>query len=617
MTFSDLGLPESVLAAVAAQSYETPTAIQAEAIPALMAGRDVVGVAQTGTGKTAAFGLPLISRLDPSDKHVQALVLAPTRELALQDEAAIAGFAVTTPGVRTLAVYGGAPFLPQKRALQDGVQVVVGTPGRIIDHLDRGTLKLDGVRFLVLDEGDEMLRMGFAEDVDRILSDTPSDRQVALFSATMPSDIRRTAEKHLHDPVEVSVARQSSTVSATEQCYAVVPYKRKTLALSRVLAAYDAEATLVFVRTRAAAEEVGVALNSRGIAASVISGDVPQTEREKVVNRLRSGQVRVLVATDVAARGLDVDRIGLVVNYDLPDDAETYVHRIGRTGRAGRTGVAFSFVTPTETGKLKRIEKGTRKSLVETAIPRTGEVVARRASALLELVPQRIALGRLTAARRSVNTYVAGITGKASAETLSETTDFESLLGDGEGTGITNKADDLSLNRQIAQLTDLAAVLVAFAVGDGLTGNSEDESFDMELDRAERKGAQRRQAGEDFNPRKSGRNSRNDRDSRSQSGDRYDRPSRDRGESWRDDRSDGFRQRDETPRRQTTERGYRGDGPSRYWMGVGREDGVAPGTIVDIMADHGAAPASVGRIEIHGRYTVVDMKTPLGRDELR
>lgn len=405
--FDDLGLPVALERAVADLGFVTPSAIQAQAIPALLAGRDIVGVAQTGTGKTAAFGLPLLASVDAATAGVQAVVLTPTRELAMQVADAISSFAQHVPGLGVVAVYGGAPFLPQQRALARGAQVVVGTPGRVLDHLDRRTLVMDQVRYLVLDEADEMLRMGFAEDVDRVLASTPDRRQVALFSATMPPPIRRVAEQHLHEPVEITVARQSSTVTTVRQTYAVVPHRHKIGALGRVLSVTDADATIVFVRTRGAAEEVGSALVERGISAAHISGDVAQSDREKIVDRLRTGALDVLVATDVAARGLDVERIGLVVNFDVPREAETYVHRIGRTGRAGRQGEALAFVTPSEQSRLRTIERTTRVPLEQVTIPSPAEVSAHRVTRLLERAPERAALGRLDVYRDAISAHLA------------------------------------------------------------------------------------------------------------------------------------------------------------------------------------------------------------------
>ena len=406
LTFDDLALPAPLHRAVTDLGFRTPSAIQARAIPALLDGRDLLGVAQTGTGKTAAFGLPLLAAVDPQLRAVQAVVLAPTRELAMQVADAISSFAAHL-AVEVVPVYGGAPFLPQQRALQRGAQVVVGTPGRVIDHLERGSLVMDDVRFLVLDEADEMLRMGFAEDVEKVLERAPRTRQVALFSATMPAPIRRVADQHLVDPLEVTVSRQSSTVTTVRQTYAVVPHRHKSGALARVLAVTEADAAIVFVRTRGAAEELGSALVERGISAAYISGDVAQGEREKIVERLRGGALDVLVATDVAARGLDVERIGLVVNFDVPREPETYVHRIGRTGRAGRDGTALTFVTPAEQSRLRTIERTTRTSMEQVTIPTPAEVSAHRVHALLARTAERAAAGRLDVYRTAVAEHVA------------------------------------------------------------------------------------------------------------------------------------------------------------------------------------------------------------------
>ena len=405
-SFDDIALSAPLRRAVDELGFTTPSAIQTQAIPPLLEGRDVIGVAQTGTGKTAAFGLPLLAAIDPSLREVQALVLAPTRELAMQVADAISSFATAIGGLDVIALYGGSPYGPQERALARGAQVVVGTPGRVMDHMRRTNLRLDTIRFAVLDEADEMLRMGFAEDVEEILSHSPESRQLALFSATMPSAIQRVAQTHMKDPVRVSVSPQSSTVKSVRQSYAVVPFKHRTGALARVLATSPAEAAIVFVRTRAAAEEVGSALVARGLIASSISGDVPQKEREKIVERLRDGSLQVLVATDVAARGLDVERIGLVVNFDVPREPEAYVHRIGRTGRAGRTGEALTFIGPHERRTLKNIERATKQTLEEAVIPSPRDVSKHRLAALLTKVPDRIQRGRLELYRELVSEFV-------------------------------------------------------------------------------------------------------------------------------------------------------------------------------------------------------------------
>ena len=395
ITFADLGLPSDLLKAVTDMGFVSPTAIQKEAIPVLLSGRDVVGVAQTGTGKTAAFGLPLLDAVDSRDSVVQALVLAPTRELALQSAEAITDMAARSRGLDVVAVYGGAPYGPQIGALKGGAQVVVGTPGRVIDLIDKGALQLDDVRYFVLDEADEMLRMGFAEDVETIAESLPADRRTALFSATMPPAIQAVARQHLHEPVQVEVSRPASTVATVHQTYAVVPFRHKIGAVSRVLAVTDAEAAIVFVRTKSTAEDVAIELAGRGIQAAAISGDVPQRERERLVERLRAGTLDVLVATDVAARGLDVDRIGLVVNFDVPREAEAYVHRIGRTGRAGRHGEAVTFLTPKEKGKLRQIERLTGSRLEEITLPSPADVSEHRARKLLSKAAARHERGRL------------------------------------------------------------------------------------------------------------------------------------------------------------------------------------------------------------------------------
>ncbi|MFK4730780.1 DEAD/DEAH box helicase [Agromyces mediolanus] len=372
--FAALGLDGAVLAALDDVGYETPSAIQAATIPLLLEGRDVVGLAQTGTGKTAAFALPILARLDLDVREPQALVLAPTRELALQVCEAFERYAAHLPGVHILPVYGGQGYGVQLSALRRGVHVVVGTPGRIMDHLDRGTLDLSGIRYLVLDEADEMLRMGFAEDVESILADTPDDKQVALFSATMPATIRRMSQQYLNDPEEVRVAAKTQTSANITQRHLVVSHAQKLDALTRILEVENFEGMIVFVRTKNATEELAEKLRARGFSAAAINGDLAQAQRERTVEQLKSGALDILVATDVAARGLDVDRISHVVNYDIPTDSEPYVHRIGRTGRAGRTGDAISFVTPRERGLLARIEKATRQPIAQMPLPSVDEV---------------------------------------------------------------------------------------------------------------------------------------------------------------------------------------------------------------------------------------------------
>jgi ATP-dependent RNA helicase DeaD len=394
-TFADLGLAEPLLRGLTEVGYEAPTPIQAKTIPALLAGRDLIGQAQTGTGKTAAFALPILQRLDLARAEPQALVLAPTRELAIQVAEAFHTYAKHLGRVSVLPVYGGQPIDRQQQRLVRGVHVVVGTPGRILDHLRRGTLRLDAVRVAVLDEADEMLRMGFLEDVESILSQAPTERQTALFSATMPPEIRRVASRHLKDPVLIAIARQTLTVPATEQRYLTLMPQQKLDALSRILETEQAEAVLVFTRTKTGAAELTEKLQARGYAAEAMHGDMNQSQRETVIRRLRSGQVEIVVATDVAARGLDVERISHVVNYDIPNDVEAYVHRIGRTGRAGRSGVAVLFVSPRERRMMQDIERFTGQRIQPMRMPTQADVAARRMALFKDSIRKSVAEGDL------------------------------------------------------------------------------------------------------------------------------------------------------------------------------------------------------------------------------
>lgn len=452
--FDQLGLPDDLRRAVADLGYTSATPIQAATIPVLLAGRDVLATAQTGTGKTAAFGLPLLADITPG-AGVQALVLTPTRELAIQVADALAGFAAHRD-VTVLPIYGGSSFGPQLRGLDEGAEVVVGTPGRIIDLAGRRRLVLDGVRFLVIDEADEMLRMGFAEEVDQIITHLPETRRTALFSATMPKAIARIAKDHLREPERISVDPPSSTTLTVDQTYTIVPLRHRAGALARVLALTEAQATIVFVRTKAGAEELALDLAGRGILAAAISGDVPQRDRERLVERLRGGTLDVLVATDVAARGLDVERIGLVVNFDAPREPESYVHRIGRTGRAGRSGMSLTFFTPRDQHQRRRIERVTGAPMREIQVPTPVEVSAHRARTSLEAAAPRLERGRLELYRDMLTQHAAD---------------------------------------QDMDMTDLAAALLALAVGDQ-GPRPEDE---IRQEREERAARRRRddEAGDD------------------------------------------------------------------------------------------------------------------------
>lgn len=558
--FDDLGLPEDLLSAVKELGFSAPTAIQAAAIPILLRGKDVVGVAQTGTGKTAAFALPLLAHIDPEKREVQALVLAPTRELAMQGAQAIESFAAKSRGVDVAAVYGGSSYLPQLKALEGGAQVVVGTPGRIMDLMDRGALRLDAVRYFVLDEADEMLRMGFAEDVEKIASEVPEGRISALFSATMPPPIRRVAERHLSDAEEVTISRPATTVSTVKQMYAVVPERHKIGALARVLAVTEAQAALVFVRTRSTAEDLTIELGARGVATAALSGDVVQKEREKLVARLRDGTLDVLVATDVAARGLDVDRIGLVVNFDVPRETDTYVHRIGRTGRAGRTGESITFVTPKERPRLRRIEKQTGSRMEQIELPTPAEVSKLRARRTVEQAMARIAKGRLWVYEEILEDFVAE-QAKAAAQSGSGAdldshehgSDSYSQL-DSHPRSDSGSQRDSHVQAGPVSLETLTMALLALAVRDpGPVAGEEPERLT-----------------EDFGSEREGR------------------PRKER-----------------QPRRQMKN-------SVRYRVEVGHKDRVKPGAIVGALTHEGGLSGSdLGHIDIFPTFSLVEIGVPL------
>ncbi|WBL20517.1 DEAD/DEAH box helicase [Citricoccus sp. NR2] len=413
--FTELGLDGRVLAALEDLGYETPSPIQEQTIPLLLAGRDVVGLAQTGTGKTAAFALPALSRLAETidvtgpGTSPRILVLAPTRELALQVAEAFTSYAKHLDNISVVPVYGGAPYGPQLAGLRRGAPVVVGTPGRVIDHIEKGSLDLSALDYLVLDEADEMLRMGFAEEVDKILSATPEGKQTALFSATMPSAIRRITGNYLNNAAEVRVSAQSTPATNIRQRYLQVTGPWKLEAMTRILETEDHDGVIAFVRTRNSTEELTAKLNARGFRAAAISGDIPQNLREKTVENLRSGAVDILVATDVAARGLDVERISHVINYDIPHDVASYVHRIGRTGRAGRKGDAVLLMTPREKYLLRAIEKTTKQTVEQIQLPSVDDVNTSRLSRFAEEITSTLAQseeGALSVFRDLVDRYV-------------------------------------------------------------------------------------------------------------------------------------------------------------------------------------------------------------------
>lgn len=403
--FEALGLPDAILKAVAKVGFETPSPIQAQTIPVLMQGYDVMGLAQTGTGKTAAFALPILSRIDVKKRHPQALILAPTRELALQVADSFQSFADHLGDIHVLPIYGGQAYGIQLSGLRRGAQIIVGTPGRVIDHLEKGSLDISNLRFLVLDEADEMLNMGFQEDVERILEDTPEDKQVALFSATMPNGIRRLSRDYMKDPHEIQVKSQTRTNTNITQRYLNVAHRNKLDALTRILEVTEFEAMIMFVRTKHETEEVAEKLRARGFSAAAINGDIAQAQRERTVDQLKDGRLDILVATDVAARGLDVERITHVFNYDIPNDTESYVHRIGRTGRAGRSGEAILFVTPRERRMLRSIERATNAKLIEMDLPTVDEVNESRKAKFADSITESLEDDQVAIFRSLIKSY--------------------------------------------------------------------------------------------------------------------------------------------------------------------------------------------------------------------
>jgi len=554
LQFAQLGLSEPVMQAVAAVGYETPSPIQAATIPAMLEGRDVLGQAQTGTGKTAAFALPVLSNIDLQQSKPQALVLAPTRELAIQVAEAFQTYSSKIPGFRVLPVYGGQPYATQLSALRRGVHIVVGTPGRVIDHLNRGTLDLSELKTLVLDEADEMLRMGFIDDVEAVLKKLPEKRQVALFSATMPPAIRRIAQTYLKDPVEVTIANKTTTSANIRQRYWWVSGMHKLDALTRILEVEPFDAMIVFARTKAGTEELASKLQARGLAAAAINGDMQQAQRERTIAMLKEGKLDILVATDVAARGLDVERISHVLNYDIPYDTESYVHRIGRTGRAGRSGEAILFATPREKGMLRQIERATRQPIEEMQLPSVEAVNDNR-----------------------VNKFTARI-----SETL------------GQG--------GLDFYRQLLERfegeNNVPAIDVAAALAKMMQG---DTPFLLQPPvRAPR---------EERAPRE--RFERTERPERSDRFDRGDRPKFDRAPRAE---GEGFQER---PRREMPPRGAPEQGMETFRIEVGHQHGVKPANIVGAIANEaGLESRFIGRIDIHDGFSVLDLPIDMPQDVL-
>jgi ATP-dependent RNA helicase DeaD len=555
-TFADLNLPAPILKALKDVGYETPSPIQAATIPLLMEGRDILGQAQTGTGKTAAFALPVLSRIDVKNPAVQALVLAPTRELAIQVAEAFQSYAAHLKNFHVLPIYGGQAYGPQLSALRRGAQVVVGTPGRVIDHLDKGTLDLSQLTTLVLDEADEMLRMGFIDDVERILQETPEQRQTALFSATMPPAISRIAKTYLRDPKEVTVAAKTTTATNINQRYWLVAGLQKLEALTRILEAEPFDGMIIFARTKLGTEELASKLQARGFAAAAINGDLAQQQRERTIEQLKNGKIDILVATDVAARGLDVERISHVINYDVPSDPESYTHRIGRTGRAGRSGDAILFVTPRERGMLKAIERATRQPVAQLTLPTIKAVNDVRIAKFKDQIGEALAAGGLDLFRNLIEEYE---------------------------------------REHNVPAIDIAAALAKLNRGDEpLLIEKPDREPKPEWKEREPRPEWR----EDTRPARAGRESFG-------SEERPARPTR-----------EGFAQPRESFKKERVMRAPE-PGMATYRIEVGHANSVKPGNIVGAIANEGGIPSKeIGRIEIYDDYSTLDMPADLPQDLL-
>lgn len=553
--FADLKLDATILRVLTELGYESPSPIQAATIPILLQGRDVLGQAQTGTGKTAAFALPILNAIDIRPGAPQALVLAPTRELAIQVAEAFQRYATYIPGFHVLPIYGGQSYGPQLSALRRGVHVVVGTPGRVIDHLEKNSLDLSQLKTLVLDEADEMLRMGFIDDVETILQETPASRQTALFSATMPPAIRRIAQTYLQDPAEVTIAAKTGTAENIRQRYWVVSGMHKLDALTRILEAEPFDGMIIFARTKLGTEELATKLQARGFSAAAINGDMAQQQRERTVQMLKDGKIDILVATDVAARGLDVERISHVINYDVPYDPESYTHRIGRTGRAGRSGEAILFITPRERNLLKAIERATRQPVSPLELPSIQAVNDVRIARFKDQISDALAAGGLEV--------------------------FQSLIEDYE-------------REQNVPAIEIAAALAKIARGD----------VPLLLDKKSRE-PQPEPSWSDEG-RDSGRRPREGRNEHS---------NRTFAPPERRERFDST-ERHAAPRKERIERAPDA-GMQTYRIEVGHIHGVKPGNIVGAVANEaGLESKHIGRIEIYDDYSTIDLPDNMPADLL-
>jgi len=609
--FDSLGLADAVLAAVREVGYETPSPIQLAAIPPLLAGKDLLGQAQTGTGKTAAFALPLLSRLDLTLAQPQLLVLTPTRELAIQVAEAMQTYARHLKGFHVLPVYGGQGMDFQLKQLRRGVHAVVGTPGRIQDHLRRKTLKLGALKTVVLDEADEMLRMGFIEDVEDILKQMPEEKQVALFSATLPDRIRKIVQHHLSEPVEVKIKAKTATVASVDQRFVEIRHFDKLDALTRILEAEEFDAMLIFVRTRTATTEVAEKLEARGFASAALSGEMTQALRERTVERLKNGKLDIVVATDVAARGLDVERVSHVVNFDIPNDIEGYIHRIGRTGRAGRAGHAILFVTPRERHMLGAIERATRQQIAPMRLPTREDVAHRRAAQFKDRITEVLDAQNLVFFDQLVESY-------------------EKEHG----------REPRAIAAALAYLAQKDRPLLPAAERDAPAreGTPPRERTPGRRERSERDGRDERAPRMERSPRgerprpgrpesvergprapelAAARNQIIDREERVERADREARAERalpaERAPGERPNRAarraELYAPRPEKrPRPERYERGEPPPGSVRYRIGVGHEHGVQPSNIVGAIANEAAIDSKhIGRISIFDAYSTVDL----------
>jgi ATP-dependent RNA helicase DeaD len=622
--FAALNLHAAVLRALTDVGYEMPTPIQAATIPPLLAGTDVLGQAQTGTGKTAAFALPVLSRIDIDRAQPQALVLVPTRELAIQVAEAFQSYAAHLPNFHVLPIYGGQSYTPQIKGLKRGAHVIVGTPGRVMDHMKRGTLDLSGMSFLVLDEADEMLQMGFVDDIEWILEQSPPTRQVALFSATLPPPIRRIAQKHLRDPAEITIKSKTTTSANIRQRYWLVSGLHKLDALTRILEVESFDGMLIFVRTKLETVELAERLQARGFDAAALNGDIHQQQRERTINALKAGQVDIVVATDVAARGLDVERVSHVVNYDVPYDSESYVHRIGRTGRAGRSGEAILFIAPRERNMLRIIERATRQPIEQMRLPSIADVNEQRVTRFKQRIIEAVAAGEGAAYRELVEQFeseqnIPAIEIAAALASLAQGGTPLLLPEKGEGWGSAEESGaQRAGRREEREQTRRERRAERFGERGERPGRRERE------DRFQ--GREERSARDRFEERSvvEGAKARSDRDRRFEgpevreagAGVEPGEAMSGRGES-RDFERPARREREEreAPRKK---RGPNNIAFETFRIEVGHVHGVKPGNIVGAIANEaGLEGRHIGQVDIHDDHSFVDLPEGMPKEIFR